>query len=768
MPALRIDLDDQATDGLEELNAKLEEMAIASQNAADGTDILTEAQQRQVLVLHEQRTGWSTLADTSIDALARIGDAGARAYSATAQAAGAATLATSAFASSTVLSMGIVTASAIKATGAMAGLARMGTNLATGTAGLVANKMAWDKMGDAAQFAGITALKAASGFGPQILGATIAVESYRAVLARTGLKTVELADGTKVLESNLDRVNQAAGKFGGDISRDMSMAAEGMKDLLNVVIPFPDIWKEVDKIATKSAENLISNIGMLQQGYNDATMASESWVRQLLGEEASAIRKSIELRREQYAIDKEAAAKKAAEAPFQERLNQVNAEAAARAEARGEAERIASLKTVQAVDAEIKKVHERMESQKTSLRFTAEEAMKSNNQLIALERQREVAEKAASTKRSEYHKKRTEEYTEEMKAVDALISRQREVYDLEVSRARARAGFQKELLSTQKDETVQSVMAAAEAQHEQDKERVAARLKAQGVTETQIKSQLAELDQQFAATAHSVKMQMIADEFKIRRNELDRERLELEKSGINGIEREKRLSKIKAEEDKAIFEARKKAIAEQGNLERTQNTITANQRRAEQQAYIAAEEERRARAKADRDEALKKAFPTQDILNSTDPQKVLEQLRADRATREQQAQAERDSALGQQAMSGDKKAISQWNRNQRAAINRGKNSANRDFENGNVGESEFQQAQAEVALQSLAGLQQQGRISQQVAIGLAETLNAVTAEAAKNAALQQQVERLVAAAKGISQGAKRANDSYRSQMGSLN
>ena len=165
----------------------------------------------------------------------------------------------------------------------------------------------------------------------------------------------------------------------------------------------------------------------------------------------------------------------------------------------------------------------------------------------------------------------------------------------------------------------------AAAQHDRDRESAISALKAQP------RSQGAEADQRFAEGAHNVKMQQITEEFKIRRAELESERLELEKSGINGIEREKRLSKIKADEDKAIFDARKRGIAAQGDFERTQNTITANQKWVQQQALWAAEKEQRDRAREERVQSLKKAFSAQGVLNSTDPQKVLQQLRADRA-----------------------------------------------------------------------------------------------------------------------------------------
>ncbi|HEY0981124.1 hypothetical protein [Schlesneria sp.] len=332
----------------------------------------------------------------------------------------------------------------------------------------------------------------------------------------------------------------------------------------------------------------------------------------------------------------------------------------------------------------------------------------------------------------------------------------------------ARAGFQKDLNTTARDQDSQSGAEANRAHFEAEKAATISRMRATGALEIQVKGQVAAMEHKFAEAADHVKLQHIGDEFKARRAALEKEELELERSGITGIEKERRLAKIRMDLDKALFEARKKGIEESGRAEREWASLISRQRLAEQEALFAAEQERRDKAKADRDEALKRAFPTSEVLSDTDPQKVLEQLRADRALKEQQAQAERDSALGQQAIAGDNAAIAKWNKNQQAAINRGRNSANRDFEKGNPNESEFQQAQAEVAQQSLAGLQQQQRISEQTAQALGEVMNTLAQEAARANALQQSVEQLTAVARGMKQGVRRGADSARSQIGSLN
>ena len=128
-------------------------------------------------------------------------------------------------------------------------------------------------------------------------------------------------------------------------------------------------------------------------------------------------------------------------------------------------------------------------------------------------------------------------------------------------------------------------------------------------------------------------MQQIADESKSKMDQLEKERLKLEKSGIDGSEREKRLSLIQQEEDKVIFERRKKAIEEQGRFEREQNKLTideARQRELDKFKQLA-DAKKKAGVGGNAGGGVGKVGGKPDanadeILNAQDPKKVLREL----------------------------------------------------------------------------------------------------------------------------------------------
>ena len=399
MATLTIDLDDEATEGLVALNDQLEQTAAVTDTVADAAANLSEVQQQQLVVINKSTAGWSQLADTSINAFGKIAGAGLHAF-------------------------GSITSAAMRAADA-ANLLEHSADVGKAVAYFAASKAGWDSVEKAAGVAGTTIAKRVLGLGPQFLGATIALEAYSAVLARTGLKTVELADGTTILESNLDRVNAAASRFGSDVSRDFKEAADAAATLIDIVNPFPDIWKEIDKVATKSAENLVDNIGLVRQGYNDSVISLRAFAVEMQGGSGEAYKKEIESLRELSEWHAKMDQQRANEISHFDRLRDANAATEARAAARGEAERIASFKSTAAIDAEIQKMKDKAGQQAAALKFDEAAQTAFNSTMIALEQRRQAVEKETSAKRSENYKKATEEYTEQMRQADDMIARHR-------------------------------------------------------------------------------------------------------------------------------------------------------------------------------------------------------------------------------------------------------------------------------------------------------------------------------------------------------
>lgn len=714
MATLNIDLDDGASAGLEQIDAQLQAMAVT-------TDNLTEAQERNIIVIHEQRASWSAMGVTAVGALGQVTASG--------------------------LKLAAVLAPIYERQRLINAAQSAFTSISGATSAALGKQAAqWTMLGQVAETGGLMALKAITGLGPQVLGATIGWKGYEAVLARTGLKTVELADGTKVVESNLDRVRAAASRLGGDFARDFGGARDAAKEFYDSINIIPSVWKAIDPVATRGAENLISNINLVRRAYNGAGADLADWQAKMV---------------EQRAKEAEGFAM----------LGRANQELAARQEYRAEQQRLASINTIEGLNREIQATKEAAGAAATAGKFDAAAKEEYYQKLDYLELQRsKITENVEKARREQFNQSRKaheEAINAEQDKLGEYMARLQEVYDLEYKRGQDRMRMARELQSTARSQDTDTAMEAGRDLQSGERQLVEARMKAAGATELQIKTQLAEMDKQFAAAVHSIKMQAIADESKAREALLQKERLELEKSGINGIEYEKRLSKIKAEEDKIVFDRRKKAIEETSRFDREQNRITIAQQLANQQALFAKEAERIAKIKAMNQQAIEKAFPAQDVLNSTDPRAVLRQVQENRARAAGQAQADRDRELFERGQAGDQAAMSKFAANQRREMARARRGAFNDAENGNVGEGELATAQAQVAGESLNVMQQQGRVSADTVTALQEALRAIADQATATENMQSTVNQLVASARGMRQATRRQAENSRNQQGSL-
>ncbi len=80
MAALTIDLDDQASAGLDAINAALDQSADAALVAAKGADVLTQAQNRQMVVIQKGEAGYVALGKAGIQVFGQLGVAGIGAF----------------------------------------------------------------------------------------------------------------------------------------------------------------------------------------------------------------------------------------------------------------------------------------------------------------------------------------------------------------------------------------------------------------------------------------------------------------------------------------------------------------------------------------------------------------------------------------------------------------------------------------------------------------------------------------------------------------
>ena len=838
MATLTIDLDDEASAGIQALNSQLDEMAKATENVAKTGDDLTAVQKKQITIIHEQRAGWSELAKTSINAFGDMTSSGLKYLTVLAP-----------IAERQRVLVGIQSAFA-------GGQAMLAGHLGQVTAGLAAQQSAWNGL----EIVGGSAIKTVLGIGPQVLGATIAWKTWEAALGSTGKKykeTVEDISGQTdkqaeafskfvdeadklgvslddlasskgikdvdqylhdtfgvdtidVYETNLSRFNEALGGVRNELAltgQEMIGSYAAGLDIINEKYnPLPGIVKEFDATVTRWTDNSVENLGIVSSTFRSTSDGLADFYAAWTGDQQTAINlmnQSTEAYlkwdgtynpTEKWKTETEAMRERNAEQQrmfgyFKQseddfaRIRIMNGQIKKDEDERGDAARIASIKTQDGITHEIEAWKLKRGELAASGKLTesvAAQMLKDYDALIKQQDKLGQFEKERMKVQNDAWKIQQKHMDEELSKYDDLIARTKAVYDLDVKRIEQKNRQNRELVGTAKNQDFQTGMDAAKDMHTGEKEIAEARLKAQGQTDAAIRTELVKMDREFNERAHTLKMQQIANESKTKQDELEKERLKLEKSGIDGTEREKRLSLIQQEEDKIVFERRKKAIEEEGRFQREQNKLTIDEQRAREMDRL--------KAIKDATDKAKKAIgiggaggggggggnfdaAAKDILNAQDPKKVLKQLQEDRAKQAQMEQVERDRDLWVKGnnigMPGQKAALDKFWDNQRKAVAQARREAFDDAMNGNVGGGELMNAQNQVAQKGLANQQKQGKISGDQAKAIADIMQALTDQANINDNMQATVDQLVANAKGIKQVTKRQAENARNQQNSL-
>ena len=278
MAMLTVDLDDEATAGLEAINAALDETAEASAVAAKGAAKLTAEQQRQITVINQNTQAVASFGSTSVSVFGKVAVEGVRCFRDIEVASTVAVehISVSAIkAGAAVAKYAIVTVGAVKSIEAVWGsgskaakkhgkdtedsaresaeaqatyfgmtkremllmgasaatvfaLEKSGykqTALAAEAAGEVVSGE-WGAMAKAAKVASSTIVKSALEIGPQVLGAKLGLMALDAAMGATGKQTERLSDGTVKVTTNLDRMRKATNEFASDISRDFTEAGQ--------------------------------------------------------------------------------------------------------------------------------------------------------------------------------------------------------------------------------------------------------------------------------------------------------------------------------------------------------------------------------------------------------------------------------------------------------------------------------------------------------------------------------------------------------------
>lgn len=364
MAVITIDLDDNASAGLQQLEGELGKVAESTDELAKSAADLTEEQQRQITVIHEHRAGLSSVGV----AMAGVVQKG--------------------------IELAAILAPIIERQRLMAALqGTLSTGLSLTSTALAAQAARWtalEKIGDTAMR---TVVGRVTGFAPAIAGATVALSAWEAVMARTGKRTDELGNVT----TNLDRIKAAANGLTSDLKEPLVILADNAKQFVSNLNPVPVIWREIDASATRSADQMIININILRDYVKGTRELEEATAR-------------LEAQREK-------------EAPGFEAIRRVNETLAAQEQARIRQAEIGSINTVEGINREIQAVREKA----ARLAQAGEDASKIEQGLLseigALEAQRTAIQSREDQRRREIARAYTD-FAAEMARVEARIRQQ--------------------------------------------------------------------------------------------------------------------------------------------------------------------------------------------------------------------------------------------------------------------------------------------------------------------------------------------------------
>ena len=267
MPALMIDLDDQASDGLQSLDDVLMRMAATTDVVSKSTERLTGWQREQLTVINQAKTGWADLGIAATKSMSDIAVTGIRTWGGVAE--------------QSIKTSGVVAKAMVDQTASVAKWA-LGTSAAVKGIDIIWGhhrdeldrvqaryERMWGKVETAAIFAmgGVgaamvdqIALNGALGrageqaairlgtaflrIGPQVAGATLVIKAHEAALARTGeridiLNAKPLASQTAEQAREFERLTRwidETGRSMQEVTKSWGVSANQMKELYGVEV----------------------------------------------------------------------------------------------------------------------------------------------------------------------------------------------------------------------------------------------------------------------------------------------------------------------------------------------------------------------------------------------------------------------------------------------------------------------------------------------------------------------------------------------------
>ncbi|ODA28079.1 hypothetical protein [Planctopirus hydrillae] len=255
------------------------------------------------------------------------------------------------------------------------------------------------------------------------------------------------AQTVPVFESNLDRMEASVAKLKSSVGRDLQGIGTALVEMADRAIPvrsaFVAIGKEIDASATRGANNWVQNMDLLDQLKNQILEVAADYDQILVGEGQSLdnYRERAKLLKEQEEMHARLDVQREKERGHFDRLRAAHEAVEMQVKAAQESRRIASLQTVEQIDAEIRRQRELAGQRATALQFDAQAQQAHTQLLMRLEQQKadaqariieqqQEAQRVYREDQARFEREREEEYNAHLqRVVDASKKR----YDEEMA-----------------------------------------------------------------------------------------------------------------------------------------------------------------------------------------------------------------------------------------------------------------------------------------------------------------------------------------------
>ncbi len=748
MATISINLDDQASAGLQNLNGELTKVSESTGELTGESAALTEEQQRQITLIQKSTMDWKTYSAAVVPAIAEVSSAGFRLAETLFQIAHASEATGLALVEHAGKALIDTASSAVQWTVATSGIVSVLHAWRGESAGAAedANTLA-DRMKAMAVQTSISTIGFVTGMSPAIAAARAAMVGYEAILARTGMRIDEFGQKT----SNLERLQNAMNDLTGDLSSNLAQGVREIPEYYGRLLGLDEAWQEIDKSVTQANDNYIENLKLLRQLTVQMGLVAESTEKfdNFVKRTSDDFARLRELTSKWGQSDDEDKKTRAAR-EYAEELGKIPKTLNYNLEL----ERSVSDQSLQVVisrlDDEIRKREQAAGAAAAAGKFTVEQAKQHEIEMTALRDERRERERELDALLKSLPETRLRQEADLQKrnvenaraAYDARVKAAEEAAAKEKAIANELSRYQSQLIADARNEFIANIEARVKADADNQKSLIS--LSKAGDADKAAASK--RIDTETRDQLHSLRLRQI--------------KAETDDAIAAADTEEKRL--------RAFHDGERRRMQEESNFQRQEFQQQSADRREKVAEEVRAEQEKQAKLKALREQALEKAgIKGEDLLKRADPRDVLKNLQEQARLKAQQNTAEYSGWLmreGQFDSTGE--ARRKYDRLQRQAQQEAMLQARKDFFGGKTDPQQLAQAQAQVAGQQLQALNGAGKISDSTLQATTELLQATAKTVATQDAQQRQIDQLARDAAALNAQAGAVQQRKRAQVGS--